>query len=250
MQNHEYWIQRHECFKNRLASLCKWYENHIQGFIQRTIDLYNETEEQLKKQQEEHDKWESRLVQISEKHEKLKSWRMEQIQTLQTLEQQMSRSMAMQFEKDLKEAQRLKLEKQKKKEQIQAYHGRLDAEKQKQRVIQETREALELRDKQKHAHQNKKRVAYRHQEWNSLLALRKQKELNALQEKMDLEKRLDKLRSKVYVEAESDPDRLLKDTIAFSRAKDSMGLRDKKLFSIIGFTHDQLMQDKRYCVLL
>jgi hypothetical protein len=229
-----------------LASLCKWYENHIQGFIQRTIDVYREAEEQLQKQQEAQKEWETRLVQISEKHEKLKSWRIEQIQKLQILEKQMARSMKLQFEQDLKEAQRLKSEKQKKKEKIDAYHEKLDAQKQKQRVIQEAREALELRDKLKHASENRKRVSYRHQEWDSLIQSKKQKELDALREKREMEQRLDKLRSKVYVEAESDPERLLKDTIAFSRARDAVGLRETRMFGIGGFTHDQLMQDKRY----
>lgn len=239
-------MQRYDSFKNRLASLCKWYESHIQGFIKRTIVLYKSSDEQVETQLEEQAQWETRLQQTSERHEKLKSWRLEQIRKLQSLEQQMTNSMALQFEQDLKEAQKQKLERQKKKEKIQAYHERIDTENLKCKVIQEAREALELRAKQKQYFQNKRRINYRHQEWDNMIRTRKEKEQRALEEKLELEKRLDRLRAKVYVEAESNPDRLFQDTIAFSKAKECSSLKDQKLFKIIGFTHDQLMQDKRY----
>ena len=158
----EFWIQKLDCYKSRVSSLFWKYKGLINGFIQRTREIYRENQEfllldSLKEEEECIRKEKSRLL-----HERIGIWKREKLYEIRKIENNLSKELQEKLEKEQQEfTKKLKL-REKVKKDLEKYHEKLLLDVFKQESIIKNRENQRLLEKELENQYNQTRIEYRH----------------------------------------------------------------------------------------
>ncbi|KAK0049028.1 coiled-coil domain-containing protein 148 [Biomphalaria pfeifferi] len=182
-------------------------------------------------------------------YEKVKEWRERKMEMMH-LEAQLNEERQRQaLEQRLQEEESEKRRRNKEKENIQRYHFEQEKQRRETEATAEKRlqELKELMEKQ--AVYDRERIKYREEQISQKLEERKQKEIEKVKEEEEMQARLEALRSKVRVIAESDPLRALQGTKAWEAHLKQEEFHEsamlEPLFKVNSYTAKQITSDHR-----
>lgn len=121
----EFWIQKLESYKSKISAHSRKFKNLIKGFIERTIEIYQENQEIIhinKIKQED-------LIQREEKssilHEKVVNWRRQKLAQIRKIEEYLAQELQLKLDQEKQESIKRSREKEKAKNELEKYHQRL-----------------------------------------------------------------------------------------------------------------------------
>ncbi|KAI9331892.1 hypothetical protein BDR26DRAFT_869865 [Obelidium mucronatum] len=241
---HSTWTEKHSAYKARLNALSKNYQTQVSEFIKSAVHQFPIASQQFLLKLKEEADHELALKKMEEMHQKLSEWRTQRIQDIQRSEE-IRQFELMQTEGKREEAEaRRRVELEEKRAAINEFKLK---KREKQLELIEKYEQMEREQLAAVAEQrphHRERINYRAGERLKKLELKRQEIENREELRLEIERKLDMLRSTVAVTIEPDWNRILRPTKSFQISKDTEKL--PQLFVNNGFSVANLMKDRRF----
>ncbi|KAH6601011.1 hypothetical protein BASA50_001906 [Batrachochytrium salamandrivorans] len=246
IEDHEAWTMQHIAYKRHKKSLYNAFQIRIKEAIALTLDLFMEAKTMYEDQERQLQDRHTYLQKLELSQDHVRKWRDERIRQLRISTERAQAVLETQLEQE-----RVKNEQEIHRRNINRAKLELFFVKRqhdKSREIELSRETQKNLKAEQLALRpiNEERIMYREQQRIQKLEDKKIISMQTKEKKEALEEQLDKLRKSVAIDAKSDWNRLMGDTVAFAESRKSVD--EPKWYKNNGFTVNEVLSDKRALV--
>ncbi|KAI8901627.1 hypothetical protein BC833DRAFT_98899 [Globomyces pollinis-pini] len=243
ISNHYNWYQRQVTFSIKKECLKKSIDDYIEKFIHSTIQNITDEKIQIQEFQVRQQERQNQLEEMQTRHHLLNNWRKNKIQSMIENQTQLQDQIKNQMKREYEKNQNERLRRLEIKNNLIKYHDMLRQQKNEEMKLMHELKLKEAQIKEQERKVNQTRIEYREKNRLNKLKEREMKLQAIMQEKVELEARLDRLRKSVAVNVECDWNRAIQDTVSVLEHKKNTDRPN--WYQTVGFSSDQIIKDKR-----